>query len=687
MSVDNRQLSSKTGHVAVQHSNEASTGRHDIIRIRDLKINVPISNTGNGTDQQGVLVTLAIVHDTRSTAATDDLARSINYASVSETVSQVRGTSSVLSLEALLERVCTSCYGRHPEVQELSVRANVALSTDITAGIEIHSSRSVPHAAAWRSFLEGLECQTIIGVNPEERDVKQPVLLNVTLVASRSPQEPLNLRGLAATIMQGVTDSSYLTLEALASYVARIALSQCTEPSCRVTVRASKPHALRPVAEAAEVEVSRTLEDYQRESAVDASEVTKVSPSERARSKTPTFASLLASVLGRKAPVRYPHRAAIALGANLGDRCANIELALRLLDLPPEGMQTPRAVVVDTSFMYETAPMYVTDQPKFINCACMIETDMGPLELLSYVKYIEATVGRVTSFRNGPRAIDLDILTYDSEVFDSRPATERGALDNLAGQLVVPHPRIAEREFVLRPLRDMIPEHVHPTLHKSVRTLFAELLARSGPDVAPMYKVTPFPRYGLPTQPPSRPPSPSLSDVPPVPPTAAYWTYPVAPSKAKQRRTTYIMGTLNATPDSFSDGSKHNTIPAALAYAKSAVAGGAAIIDVGGYSTRPRAAWVSPQEETSRVVPIIEAIRAIGQDEGDDQALRSKTANVLISVDTFRSEVAEAAVRAGANCINDVYAFVGNRWPLDASSAEDFLEMRRARASSPSLSC
>ena len=81
---------------------------------------------------------------------------------------------------------------------------------------------------------------------------------------------------------------------------------------------------------------------------------------------------------------------------------------------------------------------------------------MEPLDLLDFVKEIEATVGRVTSFRNGPRAIDVDVLTYDSEVFDSRPAAERKTLDNLAGHLVVPHPRIAEREFVLRPLNEYV---------------------------------------------------------------------------------------------------------------------------------------------------------------------------------------------------------------------------------------
>lgn len=79
---------------------------------------------------------------------------------------------------------------------------------------------------------------------------------------------------------------------------------------------------------------------------------------------------------------------------------------------------------------------------------------MNPRELLTFLKEIETAVGRVVSFRNGPRAIDLDILTYDSIIFDTRPPNATNTLDNLENELVIPHPRIAEREFVLRPLNE-----------------------------------------------------------------------------------------------------------------------------------------------------------------------------------------------------------------------------------------
>lgn len=81
-----------------------------------------------------------------------------------------------------------------------------------------------------------------------------------------------------------------------------------------------------------------------------------------------------------------------------------------------------------------------------------IETNILPMCLLQLVKKIEETVGRQPSFRNGPRVIDLDIVLYDQLSIDTRPVDERYTLDNLKGHLVVPHPRMTEREFVLRPL-------------------------------------------------------------------------------------------------------------------------------------------------------------------------------------------------------------------------------------------
>lgn len=104
---------------------------------------------------------------------------------------------------------------------------------------------------------------------------------------------------------------------------------------------------------------------------------------------------------------------------------------------------------------------------------------------------------------------------------------------------------------------------------------------------------------------------------------------------------TYIMGILNVTPDSFSDGGKFNEIEAAVAQAKKLVEDGADIIDIGGESTRPGAEYVTEEEEIKRVVPIIKAIK--------------EQLDVIISIDTYKSKTAEEAVKAGADIINDIW--------------------------------
>ncbi|MFC0190400.1 dihydropteroate synthase [Fictibacillus aquaticus] len=104
---------------------------------------------------------------------------------------------------------------------------------------------------------------------------------------------------------------------------------------------------------------------------------------------------------------------------------------------------------------------------------------------------------------------------------------------------------------------------------------------------------------------------------------------------------TYVMGILNTTPDSFSDGGKFNRIEAAVEHAKQMVADGADIIDVGGESTRPGAEKVGLEEELKRVIPVIEAL--------------AREVSVPISIDTYKAEVARQAIKAGAHIINDVW--------------------------------
>jgi dihydropteroate synthase len=122
-----------------------------------------------------------------------------------------------------------------------------------------------------------------------------------------------------------------------------------------------------------------------------------------------------------------------------------------------------------------------------------------------------------------------------------------------------------------------------------------------------------------------------------------------------------VMGVLNVTPDSFSDGGRYLGVRAAVARARDMAAGGATVIDVGGESTRPGAVPVDPAEEQRRVVPVIEALR-------DDPALRG----VRLSVDTRNAATARAAVAAGADLLNDVSASL---WPVAADTGAGWVAM------------
>lgn len=146
------------------------------------------------------------------------------------------------------------------------------------------------------------------------------------------------------------------------------------------------------------------------------------------------------------------HTVYLALGTNLGDRAANLRAAIDAL--------APEVMLTAESPIYETEPWGYTDQPAFLNMVVSVQTDFSPLELLDYLKNLEQTLGRAPSFRNGPRLIDLDILLYDDWVMDTP-------------RLVIPHPHLHERAFVLVPLADLAPKLIHPRLALSVDELLA----------------------------------------------------------------------------------------------------------------------------------------------------------------------------------------------------------------------
>jgi 2-amino-4-hydroxy-6-hydroxymethyldihydropteridine diphosphokinase len=144
----------------------------------------------------------------------------------------------------------------------------------------------------------------------------------------------------------------------------------------------------------------------------------------------------------------------IGIGSNLGDRHRNCIRAIELLSqngLPP----------AKQSSMQETEPWGVTEQPGFINMAVEVLTDLEPVTLLKVLKKIEKDMGRQDTIKWGPRIIDLDILLYDDIIFKT-------------DSLIIPHPLMHQREFVLRPLSEIAKDFIHPVLKKSIGDLLKE---------------------------------------------------------------------------------------------------------------------------------------------------------------------------------------------------------------------
>jgi len=138
----------------------------------------------------------------------------------------------------------------------------------------------------------------------------------------------------------------------------------------------------------------------------------------------------------------------LGLGTNLGDREANLRAALRRL------REVVRIEAV--SFVYGSEPVGYRAQPDFWNLVVRAGTQLEPLALLGAVRGIERALGRKPSFRNAPRVIDIDLLLYDDVQID-------------LPELTLPHPRMLERAFVLKPLMELAPDVVHPRTRRTIR--------------------------------------------------------------------------------------------------------------------------------------------------------------------------------------------------------------------------
>lgn len=146
-------------------------------------------------------------------------------------------------------------------------------------------------------------------------------------------------------------------------------------------------------------------------------------------------------------------RVFLGLGANVGNRTENLRLALRWLQ--------PACSIVAVSSLYRSEAVVLEGAPPgpdYLNAACEVETALSAHDLLAHVKSIEHAIGRRPAERWAPRPIDIDILLYGDEVIDT-------------DELTVPHPRMAERNFVVAPLVELAPDIEHPVAHRTLGEL------------------------------------------------------------------------------------------------------------------------------------------------------------------------------------------------------------------------
>ena len=274
--------------------------------------------------------------------------------------------------------------------------------------------------------------------------------------------------------------------------------------------------------------------------------------------------------------------AVIGLGSNLQRPLIQLRAAFSLL------ARSSKLSIKAYSRIYQSKPLLPAAAPVswadkiYLNAALRIETDLSPLDLLQLLKQAEAKLGRNSTERWAPRLIDLDLLAYDDLILASPT-------------LSLPHPGLLERDFALIPLLEVWPEYQHPH--------FKEL---------------------------------NLSTI--------KWDKPLVPLPHLLSGSR-MMGILNITPDSFSDGGKYNGHDAAMLQAERLFSEGADIIDLGAESTRPGAVLIDIKTEWERLAPIVEGITALWA---------RKEHRPLISVDTRHAAIIKRCLPYSIDWINDV---------------------------------
>lgn len=580
----------------------------DIVLINRLQVHaITGKDFWNRPFPQPVDVSVRFRTDFNKASASDDLKYSLNYAVISRNITEFFEKNKHRNFKSL-ENIATSVSevaldekkggGDNVEIKVSGKKTEIR-AEDIEVTINRFKSNGQIHKISGTIDtikISSLKLLTLIGVFTFERFKKQFVTLDIDIKYDTA--KPVDYYKTIEEVVTYVENANFKTVEALIDSVAQIVVQN---EAVEVTAKVEKPNAIT-FADGVGVEVTRTSKDFQDVPPIDIKSISTVEDYKDSFN--------LPSVESEQKPISSNHLAYIAFGSNTGDQIQNIISAIDALNSIKD------TKVLETSSLYESEPMYYLDQPKFVNGALKLQTTLSPQDLLKNLKEIEYDLlGRVKVIENGPRSIDLDILLYDDLVLNEP-------------NLIIPHIRMIERTFVLQPLCELIsPQDIHPVTAEPYHNHLAQLYKSSVDHtqqksnllqtLVPLYN-----RYYKHEE-------------------ARNLTFDLLTNSHKTR----IMGILNTTPDSFSDGGRNASVEIAIKNALEMVHAGVDIIDIGGVSTRPGSVAPSEEEEWNRVVPIVQAIRS-----HEDPKLK----NVVISIDTYRAHIALESIKAGADIINDI---------------------------------
>jgi dihydroneopterin aldolase/2-amino-4-hydroxy-6-hydroxymethyldihydropteridine diphosphokinase/dihydropteroate synthase/2-amino-4-hydroxy-6-hydroxymethyldihydropteridine diphosphokinase/dihydropteroate synthase len=404
---------------------------------------------------QPISITVTAYQNIHSAAKTDNLAHSTNYGTLAKAVQQFvtnstdsgvgeDNTATCYTMEQLVDGIAQHCL-LHFDISSIHVQVSkqkgLLFGTGATMeGRRVSGDFGSPLSREYKLSLQQMTIPAILGINPWERKQKQRVMvtLNATFRAScgsanegeeqkqTAEAVQVDYLTLAQVVYEFVEKSSFKTVEALASHIAQTCLD--TFDMDTIVVKVEKPSALT-YADAAGVEVTRSASWWN-------SVKNKICAHDASHQLCGE--DVMQSKVVNKFRDDACHTVFLSLGSNMGQRAQNLSAALKWIN------ESEHSLVVDTSFLYETSPMYYDNQSPFLNAACKVLTKLNPPRFLQFCQMVEDRLGRKRNAeRNGPRTVDLDILYFDDAEVSSH------ALD-------IPHPRLHERKFVLLPLNEYV---------------------------------------------------------------------------------------------------------------------------------------------------------------------------------------------------------------------------------------